>query len=273
MPGDGFAAPDRATIVDCYLEALGLGRQPPSLGFLEAITARHVATFPFASVGPRLGEELPLDLPSLHDRICVRRRGGYCFEQNGLLYGVLEELGFRVTLCLCRVILNRPIYPGLTHRISLVEIDGRRWIADVGFGMFGPRVPVALDGEPSPDFDAVFHTMTGPDGQRSLVADRRDGPLTLYAFDLVRYGEADCEVGHFWSHRSPKANFVNNLIVSRLLPGETRYLRNREYRVARLGEEEVRSVDDAGGLRSVLVGDMGLEVTEGECERLFRAME
>ncbi|MBT3234218.1 MAG: N-hydroxyarylamine O-acetyltransferase, partial [Calditrichaeota bacterium] len=29
-------------------------------------------------------QDLPLDFESLHQRIVVQRRGGYCFEQNGL---------------------------------------------------------------------------------------------------------------------------------------------------------------------------------------------
>lgn len=54
----------------------------------------------------------------------VRRRGGYCFEHNGLLCEMLEALGFEVTLYLARVIYNRDIHPGLTHRITLVHLDG-----------------------------------------------------------------------------------------------------------------------------------------------------
>jgi N-hydroxyarylamine O-acetyltransferase len=79
----------RAAITDDYLSALGLQRSAPSMALLKNIMRLHLATFPFASIGPRLGESLPLDLPSLHDRIVVRKRGGYCFEQNGLAYEVL----------------------------------------------------------------------------------------------------------------------------------------------------------------------------------------
>ncbi|MHB9005263.1 MAG: arylamine N-acetyltransferase, partial [Coriobacteriia bacterium] len=112
---------ERAEIVDRYLQSLGLQRRSPDLSFLSDITRRHVATFSFSSVGPRLGDELPLDLESLFRRIVVQARGGYCFEQNGLLYEVLEELGFAVKLYLARVIYNQDTNPGLTHRITMVE--------------------------------------------------------------------------------------------------------------------------------------------------------
>ena len=52
------------------------------------------------------------------------------------------ELGFDARIQLARVIHNQDIHPGLTHRVTLVEIDGRRYVADVGFGPLGPPTPV-----------------------------------------------------------------------------------------------------------------------------------
>lgn len=57
---------------------------------------------------------------------------------------MLEALGFEVTLYLARVIYNRDIHPGLTHRITLVHLDGERYLVDVGFGPLGPDLPVGL---------------------------------------------------------------------------------------------------------------------------------
>lgn len=131
-------------ILDQYLEALDLKPQRADFAFLREIVQRHVARLAFCSVGPRLGDALPLDVASLHDRIVVRRRGGYCFEHNGLLYEMLEALGFEVTLYLARVIYNRDIQPGLTHRITLVHLDAERYLVDVGFGPLGPDLPVGL---------------------------------------------------------------------------------------------------------------------------------
>ena len=46
----------------------------------------------------------------------------------------------------------------------------------------------------------------------------QDGEFfSLYRFELARYGPADCEVGHFYSHRHPHATFVNHLVASRIL--------------------------------------------------------
>ncbi len=112
-------------IVREYLQAFGLHGQKLDFEFLSAVIARHVARSVFSSVGCRPDEELPLAFESLHQRIILRRRGGYCFEQNGLLYRVLEDLGFSPELYLARVVFDHDTHPGLTHRITMVEYERR----------------------------------------------------------------------------------------------------------------------------------------------------
>jgi N-hydroxyarylamine O-acetyltransferase len=107
---------DRCLLTEAYLDELGLERREPDVGFLDDIVSRHVARFAFCNVGLQLQDPLPLDLPPLKERIVIRGRGGgYCFDQNGLNYEILEELGFTVRLCLARLIYsNLDFHPGLT---------------------------------------------------------------------------------------------------------------------------------------------------------------
>ena len=260
----------RAAIADQYLQALGLPRRPPDLAYLAQITARHVATLPFASIGPRLGSALPLDLPALYERLVLRRRGGYCFEQNALLFEVLEELGFTVTLSLARVIYNQDIHPGLAHRSTLVDFGHERYLVEVGFGPNCPRVPIRLSGEPSQELDRCFRVAELRRGEFHLQVLKEDGYYSLYRFELARYGTADCELGHFYSHRHPDAVFVNNLVVSRILPEEIRSLRNRDYRVITGTGDVLRQVDTAATLHDILNRQLALCVSEAESLRLFQ---
>ena len=93
------------------------------------------------------------------------------------------------------------------------------------------------------------------------------GPL------LARYGHADCEVGHFYSHRHPDAAFVNHLVVSLILAGETRSLRDLEYWVIKESGKESTSIGSSDQLREVLVGGLGVHVTEAEASRLYEGLE
>lgn len=259
----------RAEITDKYIRVLELERRQPDLGFLSDITLRHVAQFAFSSVGPLLGDDLPLDIESLYQRIVVKRRGGYCFEQNGLLQAMFEELGFSVNLYLGRVIYNQDIHPGLTHRITLVEIDGNRYIADVGFGPLGPQLPVSLSGEESHENFRVFRIEERHPGEFHMQTLKDGGFYSLYKFELSRYGQADCEVGHFYSHKHPKATFVNHLVVSKIMDHEVRSLRNHEFWVITESGEQRITIDDGSQLQMILNTQFGVKVSSTESHGLF----
>ena len=259
----------RSDITDEYLRTLGLKRTKSDLAFLSEITRRHAARFAFSSVGPMLGDDLPLDIESLYRRIIVNRRGGYCFEQNGLLFDMLQELGFEVRLYLGRVIYNQDIHPGLTHRITLVEIDGERYIADVGFGPMGPQHPVSMSGDVSRENFRVFRIKERHPGEFHMQT-LKDGEFySLYKFELTRYGAADCEVGHFYSHKHPGATFVNHLVVSKIMDDEVRSLRNHELRIITGTAEQKHNISDGAQLKMVLDTRFGIDVSEAEGQRLF----
>jgi N-hydroxyarylamine O-acetyltransferase len=258
---------ERTRILTAYLDRVGVVPGPPRADLLRELVGRHVATFAFASIGPRLGDALPLDEPSLVDRIVVRRRGGYCFEQNGLFFAVLDELGFQPRLVLARVLHEEGSHPPLTHRISIVSIDGVDHLVDVGFGAQGPPVPVPLHGgRPGVDQHWVEE---GEPGELHLRTMRDGVPVSLYRFELSRYGPSDCELGHFYSHRHPDAFFVNTLVASRILPGEVRTLRNRDVRVVRPTGTTERVIRDGDDLRATLADMFDLDVTPEEGRRLF----
>ncbi len=264
---------ERREMVREYLQALGLHGRELDLGFLSDVVARHVATFAFGSVGCRLGEDLQLDFESLFLRIVSQRRGGYCFEQNGLLYGVLEELGFSPELYLARVIYNQDTHPGLTHRISIVEYEGRRYVLDVGFGSLGPRIPVPMSAIESNDGDKIFRIAERRPGEFHMQVFKEGDFFSLYRFELARYGQADCELGHFYSHRHPDAAFVNHLVVSLIQANETRSLRDLEYWVITKSGTQNQEISDSEQLRRILVEEFGIQVTEEESRRLYEGLD
>lgn len=262
----------RSNPVSEYLKALDLQGRDLDLGFLKDLVGRHVATFAFSSVGCRLGEELPLDFQSLFDRIVVRRRGGYCFEQNGLLFEVLEELGFEPDLYLARVIYNQDTTPGLTHRLSMITFKGQRYVIDVGFGSQGPRVPVLFSERQTNDGAKIFRIAEPRPGEHHLQVFQEGDFFSLYRFELASYGQADCEVGHFYSHRHPKASFVNHLVVSRILAEEIRSLRDLEYWVITGSGTQSHKISGPEQLLQILVEELGIQVTEAEGRRLYEEL-
>ena len=260
---------NRTQITDRYLDALGLRRGDPSLSLLREITARHLARFPFSSVSVWLGHELPLDLESLYRRVVGQGSGGYCFELNGLLYGVLEDLGFSPRLCMARVMLDKSEPTGLTHRITLVDLEGERYLVDGGFGPWGPRQPIGLSQAAVHEPGRTFRVAEPRAGEFHLQIAANAGFKSLYRFELAHYNQADCELGHFYSHRHPRAPFVNNLVAAKILGDQIRSLRNRDYWIIDQWGRQQRPVSDAQMLRSLLGDEFGIAISAAESRSLF----
>lgn len=105
----------------------------PTLDTLSALHLAHNCAIPFENLDVLLPREIQLDESALEEKLLHARRGGYCFEQNGLFERALREIGFNVRSLLGRVILTHPSHlPPRTHRLLLVDVEGERWIADVG---------------------------------------------------------------------------------------------------------------------------------------------
>ncbi|MCP3933503.1 MAG: hypothetical protein GY705_30915 [Bacteroidetes bacterium] len=102
----------------------------------------------------------------------------------------------------------------------------------------------------------------------------KDGDFfSLYRFELARYGQADCEMGHFFSHRHPDANFVNHLVVSLIQENETRSLVDLTYWIITKSSTRSREIGDSEHLRQILVGKLGVQATEDESRRLYEKLE
>lgn len=261
---------NRHMMVQGYMEALGLEPSGLTVEFLNRLQARHISQFSFNSLGVVLGQELPLDLPALFDKIVVKGRGGYCFEHNKLIFNLLEELGFNVRLLLARVTYNRDVDSPRTHRVTLVTIGNEQFIVDGGFGHLGARQPVKVElGLEQTQGDECFRILRDDQGVYLYQTFKDNAFFTLYTFDLNHYTEADCTLGHFYSHCHPDAAFVNNLVLCRKHGTVIHSLRNDEFHCVDSGVTSITKLIDSQALHEKLTGTFDLDVDVAISEFLF----
>src|SRR6478735_11594475 len=144
MPQHGRVTPSTppATLSDteaaAYLARLGTAApEAPTLAALTSLHRTHLVAVPFETLDISLGRPVRLDLASLLSKVVDARRGGYCYELNGLFAALLRHLGYAVDLVSARVTTAAG---GLTDdfdHVALVVSGGRLEepvLADVGFG-------------------------------------------------------------------------------------------------------------------------------------------
>jgi arylamine N-acetyltransferase len=135
-----------------YFARIGYrGAADPTLDVLQDLITAHTRAIAFENLDPLLG--VPVDdlgPEALFDKLIRRRRGGYCYEHNGLLGYVLAELGFGVRRFAARVVWTVPPgspVPSQTHTLLGVAPANapQLFLVDVGFGGQTPTSPLRLE--------------------------------------------------------------------------------------------------------------------------------
>lgn len=128
-----------------YLKRIGLSKTPtPNKEGLHEVHAGQAFSIPFENLDIHLGRTISLSPGTLISKLIDARRGGYCFELNGIFALALNSLGFRVQPLLARVIYGREEFGARTHQVLIVTVSGRKWLADCGFGGPGLRLPISI---------------------------------------------------------------------------------------------------------------------------------
>ncbi|KAG9466149.1 hypothetical protein GDO78_017134, partial [Eleutherodactylus coqui] len=166
----------RVNLTDCA---------PPSLTALRELHRHHAHSVPMESLSMHSGEKIMFDISWIYNKIVVRRRGGFCFEQNGLFLWVLQQLGYETKVLSSRVRNEKFGFytPPLSHMILTVELEGRRWLCDVGYGE-GIIEPFLLEAGWEEEQDSGVYRLR-VEGDEWYM-ERKDEELwrTLYKFTL-----------------------------------------------------------------------------------------
>jgi N-hydroxyarylamine O-acetyltransferase len=263
--------------LDAYLARIEFaGPVTARLETLRKLAELHTAAIPFENLNPLLGLTVELDIDALQRKMLLRRRGGWCFEQNLLFAEALRRIGFTVFGLAARVLWGRgeDEITARGHMLLRVELDGATYIADVGFG------GMTLTGVLRLEADTEQATPHGPfrliirDGDWRMQAKLGDEWKSLYRFDLQRQYRPDYEIANHYLSTHPASHFLQGLMVARCMPGVRLALRNREFAMHRTGREtqrhELARVDEIIDVlrRQFLLDLSGLPGLEARLARL-----
>lgn len=134
--------------IESYLNRINYrGPVTPTLGVLSNLQYNHLLSVPFENLD--IHKNLKIDLTNLYAKIVIQKRGGFCYELNGLFYQLLIEIGFTVKMVSARVYDGKKGYgPEFDHMALIVIINNDNYLVDVGFGAFSMYpIKIALDKE------------------------------------------------------------------------------------------------------------------------------
>ena len=258
--------------LDAYFARIGYdGARTPTLETLNALVHAHVASIPFENLDVLLERPISLAPASLEAKLVGAGRGGYCFEQNGLLLEVLAQLGFEARPLSARVRLGktRDFIPARTHLCVRVELPrgerGESWLVDVGFGGMSLTSALRLGVEEPQDTPHETRRLVCEGGrvfhQALLAGEWAD----LYEMTLEEMPLIDRIVANHYTSTHPDSHFRHSILVAKALPdGERLTILNRELtRRRRGGAPEKQPIATHDELLQILRARFGLVLPEG----------
>lgn len=149
------------------VDRIGAKKKEPTLDTLGHLQTRALLTLPFENLDIHLGRPIRLTHESIYAKIVTGDRGGFCYELNECFYQCLSALGFDAQRLEARVTIRDKGDP-FDHQVTLVLIDGVRWLTDIGFGD-SALTPLNLDS-----------SSTQSDGKTSFRISEQNGRLELH---------------------------------------------------------------------------------------------
>ena len=249
------------TALDAYLRRIGYdGPCAVDHATLVGIVRAHIAAIPFENVDVLLQRRVSSALPAIYDKLVVRRRGGWCFEQNGLLGWALTALGFPVMRIGGGVMRVERGDAAVGNHLALIVMLDRPWLVDVGFGgSLAEPIPFAEGRHDHAPFDIALK----PIGEGWWRFEEWIGGMP-FSWDFRPEPADDSRLAaHLVALQTdPASVFVQNLVAQRRIGSVHLALRGRVLTESTPWAREKRLLMSGAEIVEVLADRFGIDVPE-----------
>jgi N-hydroxyarylamine O-acetyltransferase len=208
--------------VEKYLERIGCqSGLEPTLEMLSELQTLHMQAVPFEDLNIHHNLPIVLKEDHLYKKIVKEKRGGFCYELNGLFAWMLGEVGFKAEKLSASVINDKGVFgPAFDHMALLVHLD-EDYLVDVGFGDSFQK-PLRFNERGEQNHGSMSYQIA-KDGDTYILLeqDNRDAHPTMqpqYRFDLQPRGLNDYQERCDFFQYSPESSFRKKTRCSRATP-------------------------------------------------------
>jgi len=241
--------------------------ESPSLKNLRLLHRAHVMHIPFENLDIHYPQKIVLDTNRFYDKIVLRQRGGFCYEQNGLLLDILRQLGYHAHFISVSVYQadDEKYGPPAAHVAITVELEGQRWLVDVGFGSSFPE-PLLLCPDLHQEQDGVVYLIRKSNDNSFELNRSFDGARSfspMYRFDLTAYKLAYfTDMCHF-HQTSEESTLYGKKLISIAQTGGRITLTNKHLIVTKDGERKETPIKDVAEFQQKLKEYFGFIIVDG----------
>lgn len=233
----------KAIETEAYLERLGLDSELHDLNFLKKIHKAHLLNIPFENLDIHYHKKIMLDIQRIFQKVIREKRGGFCYELNGLMYHLLSNLGYECRLLSAKVNGKEGWGQDFDHMIVLVELNNEKWLVDVGFGNLFVEPKKLVLNVPQLDYNYYYKFETDPDDNWILKKSRDNSTYnTIYMFDLKPHELIEFLPMCNFHQESEKSMFTQNKLITQLFRNGRITLTDRKLKLELNGEIDEKPI-------------------------------
>jgi N-hydroxyarylamine O-acetyltransferase len=238
-----------------YLSRIGYnGAVSNDLTTLTQLVQKQLRSIPFENTEVQSGRIPSLIPDDIYTKIITNRRGGYCYEINGIFAMALTALQFEWYFAGARPMTYSVRRPK-THMVVIVRVDGRNYLCDTGFGGYALRAPMVIEeGEVIQDGDRF--RLEFIDGEYVLSSLVQDEWQRQYGFALQPQEWIEFSLANYFNATSPDTIFTQKKLAIMQTPNGRKILVDNELKLIEDGKLKKLDVEYADALKE----HFGLEV-------------
>jgi len=202
-----------------YLSRIGVHKiGNPSLEFLSELHVKHLYSIPFEDLDIPDRAKIILDLERIYSKIIPTKRGGFCYELNGLFHWLLVQLGFNVEMLSARVYNHQKMElgPEFDHMTLLVHFD-KDYLVDVGFGD-SFRHPIEMPDGGTEDVSGNYRIVYRDTNRFELQKLDVDKWKLQYSFTHIPRKFSDFEEMCYFQQNDPSSHFRTRMVCTIATP-------------------------------------------------------
>ncbi|MDR7370529.1 arylamine N-acetyltransferase [Flavobacterium aquidurense] len=233
-----------------------------NLDGITKLMRSQLFSVPFENIDVQAGKAISLNGDDIVNQIVNLKRGGYCYQINGLFSLALQEIGVPHYYVAARPLVN-PGQNAKTHLGIIATIENEEYLIDLGFGGNSIRNPLKLseiETEIQHDFD-TFTLAKTEENEFLLQIMIGQEWSNLYSFDLTPQRWIDFKPANYYNYSHPDSIFTQKLIVVLQNPLGKKILSKNSLKVMSNGVSEIFSFEDSQ-LNNILETEFNLRLEE-----------
>lgn len=238
-----------------YLRRIGIENFniPANAENLKNLQRQHLLTVPFENLDIHWKRPILLDVEAFYRKIVEEKRGGFCYELNGLFNELLRSIGFQTRVVSARVSDGKGGFSNEYDHLAIIVIIGElEYLADVGFGTFTAEPLRFVADLEQQDETGVFVIKRFDDGYLEVAKKDGEGWRSEYIFkpfgrDLSEFAGM-CD----FHQTSPESHFTQGKVCSLMTTDGRKTLTDKKFIETKNGQKSETEISSEEEFNRIL---------------------